>query len=109
MTAASRAHDVHVLNLMYLLAIQKCVNEDIVRASALYGLSATEAEQIKGLSIEAVHALAGSLNECIATLRISPSAMISLASAPPTVQTLLGSVYDRVSGRTKSTHASAAA
>jgi hypothetical protein len=71
MAAAYRVHDVHVLNLMYLLAIQKCVNEDIVRACALYGLSATEAEQIKGLSIEAVHSLAGSLNECIATLRMS--------------------------------------
>jgi Flagellar transcriptional activator (FlhD) len=93
MTTAPNVHDVHVLNLMYLLAVQKCVNEDPVRACALYGLSAEEAEQIKGLSLEAVHTLAGSLNECIATLRMNPSVLLSMAGTHPAVQTLLGTLY----------------
>ena len=101
MAAAPHVHDVHVLNLMYLLAIQKCVNDDIVRACALYGLSVADAQQIKDLSIEAVHTLAGSLNECIAVLRISPSALMSLAGAAPTVQMLLGSLYDHPAARSK--------
>jgi hypothetical protein len=94
---------------MYLLAIQKCVNEDMARACALYGLSLKEAEQIKSLSIEDVHTLAGSQNECIATLRISASALMSLAGAPAPVQTLLGSLYDHAPVRAKASYVSAAA
>ena len=40
MTTALNVHDVHYINQIYLLSVQKCINEDPVRASALYGLSA---------------------------------------------------------------------
>ena len=101
MTTAPNVHDIHVINLMYLLAVQKCVNEDPVIACALYGLSAEEAEQIKALSIDSIHTLSVSLNECIATLRVTPSALLSLSDAHPAVQTLLGTLYDHTSPRTQ--------
>jgi hypothetical protein len=101
MTTALNVHDVHYINLIYLLAVQKCINEDPVSASALYGLSAEETEQIKGLSLDAIHTLAGSLNECIATLRMTPSVLLSMAGAHPAVQTLFGTLYDARRTRAK--------
>ncbi|HQR19498.1 MAG TPA: flagellar transcriptional regulator FlhD [Burkholderiaceae bacterium] len=108
MATAPSVHDVHVINLMYLLAVQKCVNEDSVRACTLYGLSADEADQIKGLSLEAVHTLAGSLNECIATLRMNPSVLLSMSGKHPVVQTLLGTLYDHAPSRVRTTASVAA-
>jgi hypothetical protein len=93
MTTAPNVHDAHVINLMYLLAVQRCANEDSLRACTLYGLSAAEAQQIKGLSLDAVHTLAGSLNECIATLRMNPSVLLSMSGEHPAVQNLLGQAH----------------
>lgn len=108
MTTALNVHDVHYINLIYLLAVQKCINEDPVRASALYGLSAEETEQIKSLSLDAIHTLAGSLNECIATLRMTPSVLLSMAGAHPAVQTLLGTLYDHAPSRAQASASVAA-
>jgi Flagellar transcriptional activator (FlhD) len=108
MTTAPNVHDVHVINLMYLLAVQRCANEDSLRACTLYGLSAEEAEQIKGLSLDAVHTLAGSLNECIATLRMNPSVLLSMSGEHPAVQTLLGTLYDHASSRAQASASVAA-
>lgn len=99
MTTAPNVHDVHVINLMYLLAVQKCANEDPVTACSLYGLTVDEAEQLKVLSLDAVHTLAGSFNECIATLRMNPSVLLSISGKHPAVQTLLGALYDHASTR----------
>lgn len=103
MTTAPNVQDVHVINLMYLLAVQKCVNEDPVKASALYGLTAEDAVQVKGLSIDAIHTLAVSLNECIATLRLNPSVLTSMAGTHPAVQTLLGTLCERPPSRVQTT------
>lgn len=109
MTTAPNVRDVQYINLLYLLALQKCINEDPVRACALYSLSAEETEQIKGLSLDAIHTLAGSLNECIATLRMTPSVLLSIADAHPAVQTLLGTLYDYAPSRVQAISASVAA
>ena len=108
MTTAPNVHDVQYINLLYLLALQKCINEDPVRASALHGLSAEETEQIKSLSLDAIHTLAGSLNECIATLRMTPSVLLSMAGAHPAVQTLLGTLYDHAPSRAQASASVAA-
>jgi Flagellar transcriptional activator (FlhD) len=108
MTTAPNVHDVHVINLMYLLAVQRCVNEDPVSACALYGLSAEEAEQVRGLSIDSIHTLSVSLNECIATLRMTPSTLLSMSGAHPAVQTLLGTLYDHTSSRVQASASVAA-
>lgn len=94
MAVASHVNDVHILNLMFLTAVQKAINDDAARACALYGLTAEDAARIKVLSMEALHTLAGSLNECVATLRLSGAALIALSTAPAPLQTVMGALID---------------
>lgn len=90
---APHLNDIHRLNLFFLSTIQKTCIEDALRASSLFGLTTAEIEVIKGLSVEAVHALASSLNESIAILRFSAHDIASLASAPEPMQTLFAAVH----------------
>lgn len=97
MTTSMRAEDVQVLNLMFLLTLQKGCNEDPARASAIFGLSADQAEQLKDLSLEAVQALASSMNECVAALRFSASDLVSIAATPAPFRMFRSALHERSS------------
>jgi len=99
MATSPQSEDVQVLNLMFLLTLQKGCSEDPARASAVFGLSAEEAERLKGLSLEAVQALAGSMNECVAALRFSASDLVSIAPTPAPFRPIRSALHESSSRR----------
>lgn len=94
MPLPTRVADVHILNLMYLQALQRAVQSDITRAGSMYGISLEDAEALRGLSLEAIHSLATSHNTCIAALRVSGPRLRDLAAEPTAVRMIFGALQD---------------
>ena len=102
--SANGLDDVHVLNLIFLTTVQKTCNEDAVRASSLFGLTTTEIEIIKSLSIESIHSLAFRVHQCIALLRFAAEDISALCNVPAPIQSLYAAVQSPLSDRPALSH-----